>query len=317
MIGFEDVYLLDEVQGDEDEKTRFLSKSQLYHMVASKYFIPPLNSRGMTRDYLLRVWRKQVYTVEQQAMKAFEFQLQPEQTVKIGIPNSSYLVRKLNQLLQERGSQPLGFNEIEVPDQKWLHRITREIDRMNLTEFYKMPVERIPALTNTKLNSHFVFQGRTHASQYFLSVPGIKGNKRFKDQLKEISDTYRSLCSTKINKEVAEEEVRQLTIKTNTLSTNLNDMISRMSVAYTTMKHSSVHPEALLSPNSNVSKEVRDTLSDSTQFLKYIYCTDNILDRNNQETQALTTKSLENVQKSNSSPNSATQSGKTTPKKPL
>lgn len=314
MIGFQDEFFLDAVQENEDEKTRYLSKSQLYHLVAAKYFVPPMNSRGMTRDYLLKVWRNQVYSVEQQAMKAFEFGLKPEQVMKIGIPNSSYLVRKLNHLLQERGSLPLGFSELEVPDQKWLHRIARQIDKYNLTEFYQEAVDRVPEINRAKLHSHLVYHGRIHASRYFLSVNGIKGNKRFKEQLKEISDTYRLLCSTGINKEVVQKELELLSNKVSGLAASLDDMISKMAVNYTTIKCPEAKAESLLSQKNDTSKEVKDTLSESMQLIRYIYCSDNILDRNNPDVQKLTQSSLENER---SQPPSSGPSAKASPAKGL
>jgi len=104
-------------KSDEDADTRNLDKSQLYEMVTEQHFLPPLHSRGITRDYLLAVHRDQVYKVGLQTLKLFEVNLTQRQTKKVGVINSPLLVRKLNFLLRSRRENDLGFDEYDPPDQ--------------------------------------------------------------------------------------------------------------------------------------------------------------------------------------------------------
>jgi hypothetical protein len=108
---------LSQVKADEDIATRNLDKSQLYDLVTEQHFLPPLHSRGITRDYLLAVYRDQVFKVELQTLKKFEVNLTNRQTKKVGVINSALLVRKLNLLLKSRRENDLGFDEYDPPDQ--------------------------------------------------------------------------------------------------------------------------------------------------------------------------------------------------------
>jgi hypothetical protein len=108
---------LSQAKTDEDPETRNLDKSQLYEMVTEKNFLPPLHSRGITRDYLLSVYKDEVYKVGLQTLKQFEVNLNQRQTKKVGIVNSALLMRKLNLLLKSRRENDLGFDEYDPPDQ--------------------------------------------------------------------------------------------------------------------------------------------------------------------------------------------------------
>ena len=108
---------MSQAKSDEEPETRNLDKSQLYEMVSELHFLPPLHSRGITREYLLDVHRNQVYKVELQTLKHFEVNLNQRQTKKVGVINSPLLVRKLNLLLKSRKENDLGFDEYDPPDQ--------------------------------------------------------------------------------------------------------------------------------------------------------------------------------------------------------
>ena len=112
---------------------------ELYDAVADIWFIPPSNSKGVTREYLLQVRRDQVYRVSRVAVKQFEVNLTADMQRRASNINNSVLIRKLNYLLSTTGRKELGFTEFDVPDQTWLYRIARYIDVSSITEFFESP----------------------------------------------------------------------------------------------------------------------------------------------------------------------------------
>ena len=102
MIGFQLGLKAEQPQPDEGPETLHLSKNQLYDMVNQTHMVPPLGSRGVTRDYLLRVYRDQVFRVTHHVYKHFEVDLSPLHLKKTPLVNCSMVVKKLNLLLAER-----------------------------------------------------------------------------------------------------------------------------------------------------------------------------------------------------------------------
>ena len=98
MIGFQPELHGDIPQPDEGLDTKNLEKKELFDMVTAVWFLPPYSSKGITRDYLLKVNRNAVFRVNTNELKRFEVDLSKECQKKIGTINNALLVRKLNML---------------------------------------------------------------------------------------------------------------------------------------------------------------------------------------------------------------------------
>ena len=89
-----------------------VQKGKLYKLIAEEYLIQPIASKGVDKDYLLKVRDGEVFRVTNREFKQFEFSLERKsQQTKVGIVNNALLVRKLNLLLRSRGERELGFTE--------------------------------------------------------------------------------------------------------------------------------------------------------------------------------------------------------------
>lgn len=117
MIGFQDELNPEKGQITEDLETRNLEKKELYDLLAHKYYLPPYHSRGVTREYLLKVYRGQCYRVPLMELKHFEVELTTKMTKRVGVQNNGLLVRKLNILLESKNLHSLGFDEFDPPEQ--------------------------------------------------------------------------------------------------------------------------------------------------------------------------------------------------------
>jgi hypothetical protein len=60
--------------------------------------------------------------------------------LKSSFINVGLLVRRLDVLLQQTGRLPLGFEQTALPDEDWLLRLVRFIDRTNILGAYRRAV---------------------------------------------------------------------------------------------------------------------------------------------------------------------------------
>jgi predicted DNA-binding transcriptional regulator len=172
MIGFQPELLGDIPQADEGLDTRNLEKRELYDMVGAVWFLPPYSSKGVTRDYLLRVHRNTVFRVNTNELKRFEVDISKEAQKKIGTINNALLVRKINILLSVQGLQGLGFSEYEIPESGWLFRVARFIDPTNLLEVFERAVRPEAPLSNQSNPCTRIYYGRLHASSFLFRNQG-------------------------------------------------------------------------------------------------------------------------------------------------
>ena len=93
MIGFQPELQEDIAQVDEGLDTKNLLKKELYDMVSAVWHLPPYSSKGVTRDYLLRVNGDQVFRVNSNELKRFEVELSKDQQKKNGTVNNALLVK--------------------------------------------------------------------------------------------------------------------------------------------------------------------------------------------------------------------------------
>lgn len=117
MIGFQKELNPERNMSQEETETKNLEKKEIYDMLVHKYYLPPYSSRGVTREYLLKVYNDKCYRVLLLELKHFEVELTPKMTRRVGIQNNGLLVKKLNLLLYSKNMHPLGFDEYDPPDQ--------------------------------------------------------------------------------------------------------------------------------------------------------------------------------------------------------
>ena len=266
MIGFEEEVAKDSVRSDEGPETKNLDKKLLYEMIAQVYFIAPYGSKGMTRDYLLKVHNAKVYRIKYGELRHFEVDLTPQMTKKLGVVNNGLLVKKINILLKSRDLPELGFTQYEPPEQvnfdhkNWLYRIARYIDTSNLTEFYEKPVSPEPPLTQDSSHIAHIYYGRLKASKIFIANDEIKFNRKLWDALRAISDCYRALQSQRLMVDVQENNLKEAKTREKYYERILGDQISKSALTYLTLQHPHISADEILKANEANNAEVREEL---------------------------------------------------------
>jgi hypothetical protein len=187
-----------QANANEPAELRTLSKHALYNMLADQFLLPPLDSKGINRIYLVGVYANRNYRVPLMDFKRFEAELTPAQLKKTALVNMGYILRKLNALLRERGESGLGFPEFVIPEEAWLCKVARFVDRKNVMEFFGEALTGIQPIT---INSERIHHGRTVAFRYIFQGNRLLDNNKVFNAVKDISETYRRIISKRIDLE--------------------------------------------------------------------------------------------------------------------
>ena len=267
MIGFsQDLKQFKRRREDEPLETKNASKNELYDMVAEHYMLPPANSKGISREYLLKVRDNQIFRVTNQDFKQFDFTLTKNHLKKIGTMNNSLLVRKLNRLLSMKGEKELGYTEFDLPEQTWLYKVARYIDPTNLLEFFETPARPEPPLSQQSSLIAQVYYGRTYASEYLFRLEAAKRNKKLWEAFEVLAEKYRTVISMRVNVEVLEHELAEAKKKVATTEKDLHDMIGTMALMYTALENPEVTPEKAIRGNDELSPQAREQLNTNTNL---------------------------------------------------
>jgi hypothetical protein len=235
-------------------------------MVSAVWLLPPYSSKGVTRDYLLKVNRNTVFRVNTNELRRFEVDLSKEAQKKIGTINNALLVRKLNVLLAAQGGEGLGFTEFEIPESAWLHRVARYIDQTNLLEVFERPVRPEPPLTRESHSCSRIYYGRVNASSYLFRTPQVRQCKKLWENFKAISDTFRTLLSYRINIDVLQRDLEETRQRIALYESNLSEQVTKTAFTYTALENPNIRPEVILGGADAFTGEMRELLNGNIQL---------------------------------------------------
>lgn len=251
---------------DEGPDTVKLQKNELYDLVASEFFLPPCTSKGVTREYLLNVRLGNVFRVTNQEWKTFEYQLEKAHSRKSQMVNNPILIRKLNILLKNWGQKPLGFDEFHVPEQNWLYKMARYIDRTNLLEFFEVPVQNEPAPTDNSSTISKIHFGRQYACEFLFDEPSKKANKKLWHSLRVLAETYRMLMGSKMHVEVLQQELAETIARVKEQESGLQDLLGKASFAYAAIDNPNITADTVITNMGSLTPEIKARLSTVSQL---------------------------------------------------
>jgi hypothetical protein len=178
------------IDPNEPAEVRGLKKKNLYQMLAARYFIPEENSKGVNRRYLVKVFTNSVFRVDLMVFKRFEVELTSSQQKKAPFLNSADVFVKVNHLLAEMGAPELGFEIGQFPEDAWLYKIARYIDRLNIAGIF---LEALPGAEMQDLPSSRVVQAKRNCERFMLgdlmSVPLVYTS------IKSLWDSHKKVVS--------------------------------------------------------------------------------------------------------------------------
>jgi hypothetical protein len=258
MIGFEEQPISERSRPGEDNDTKNLSKKAFYNMLSLTYFMPPVIARGVTRDYLLKVHRGQVFRVPLLELRQFEVNLTPEMNKRVGLLNNCFLARKVNVLLRSREQPELGFDEYDPPDEVWLYKIVRYLDPTNILGFFEAPVRKEDPFVKGQSNViQGVHHGRIIASQYFFRLESVKKDRKMWENLKNLATNYRAYLSLMMLVDKMNYELNIANNKCNEFLRQMDDQISTIAFTYSMMETPALRSEMIISGSQELTQEMR------------------------------------------------------------
>ena len=262
---------------EEPPAIRNLSKNQLYLLLGETYLLPAIDSKGVNRSYLVGVYSNTNYRVNLLEYKRFEAELTPNQQKKTNLVNLAYILRKLNALLVESGQRALGLPDFIIPEESWLTKVARYVDRRNVMEFFHASIENnaIP-----RIMSEQVHHGRDAAHRFLFAGNGLMDNQKVYNAVKDISDSYRRIISRRIDLEEIEQQRNAMTARLQDEEAILKSNLFKAATTIVAIaQQDNFNPDDLYLEGDDQAQANRLQLQEVNRLLKYIYCTDSVLDR--------------------------------------
>ena len=194
---------------DEPEAIRNLKKKAIYKLLSETWLLPEESSKGVHRRYLVGVYRGDYFRVNIMEYKRFEVELTPAQLKKTPFLSSGDVFVKISHLLTEIGLPPLGFEVGLFPEDTWLYKIVRFVDRNNATGVYLQTTPpRQPPLGAEPVSNQMIAAKR-HAETYllgnFMNQPTVfnavkslwDAHKREISRRREIEQMERELAASR------------------------------------------------------------------------------------------------------------------------
>lgn len=129
-----------EPRAHEPPEIRPLSKAKLHNQVSIRWFIAGKETRANSRAYLVGVYEGRFFRIEKAEILHFEAGLEVQDLERVGYHNITNLLGRLSMLVAQLGQAPLGFTPGSYPDESWVFRVVRFVDRSNLLGVFKRAI---------------------------------------------------------------------------------------------------------------------------------------------------------------------------------
>lgn len=173
---------------DEPPETKDLTKKKLHERLSIDWFLPPNEARGVTRIYLVQVFRGQVFRVPLLEMQHFMADLHKDHMKKAPYINSLDAKIKVQALLRERNMPPLGYPDSVVPEEDWLFQVARKLDQNNSTAIFLKAIPN-PAIGNN--HSELMLRAKKNAERINILTPGYDKIPAFYSLLIEVWNAHK------------------------------------------------------------------------------------------------------------------------------
>lgn len=147
-----------------------LNKKKVYDRLQDTFYLPPRDCRGVTHAYLAKVAKGEVFTVDRQQIARFLADLKPYQLKRAPHCCRYEAFFKLETLLKERGLEPLGFDDDQVPDGGWLYPVLRYVDQENLSGVF---AKALKPVADGKTNSEQLCKLQQEVGKQLLEANGL------------------------------------------------------------------------------------------------------------------------------------------------
>ena len=184
-------------------------KKKIYERLQERFFLPDIDSRGVTHGYLAQVERQEVFVVGRHEMARFQAELTDSHLKRNPHCSRYEAFDKLKALLQERGLLPLGFEKDQIPEGTWLYSMLRFVDQENLSGVFVKALRGVDLSRNTRDSEQlYVLQRRVGFD--LLSVNDLGKRPEIQECLEELWLTKRKTTCRRVEATAALNHARKL-----------------------------------------------------------------------------------------------------------
>lgn len=209
---------------NEPEATRGLSKRELYKLVSETYCLPDIHSKGVNRRYLARVFTGENYRVENLILKRFEAEILPQHLKTTPFVNPQDLMQKVDRLLEESEQRTLGFGGGLVPEEKWLLRIARYFDQLNLTGVFATAIPNAPPL---QTNSARMLRAKRNCEEFMVIRNNLILNANVHHDITKIWEAHKRYVSKQNELAVLRRQVEDVQAKVEALGVDIESCLMK------------------------------------------------------------------------------------------
>lgn len=186
--------MVPEHRGDPNEppEIREMTKKALHEQLSQRFFLPPNNSRGVTRPYLVGVYRNDFYRLDLFQMQHFLADLTKEHMRKAPYINSNDIKAKVEVLLRENNMPPLGFPNGVIPEESWLLQIARVLDQSNSTAIF---VKAVPQPEVQDTTTYRIHQAKRNAEHFELRRTNFLADPKFFHEIEAVWNSHKRLTN--------------------------------------------------------------------------------------------------------------------------
>lgn len=180
---------------DEPEAIKTLSKHSIYKMLSADYFLPPRDSSGVSRTYLVGIYTDKYFRIEYVELKKFIAGLTPLQLKKAVYTTKAETYCKIERLLLETSQKELGFKSGIIPDGIWLYQIARYIDQYNTAGIFEVSLSNP---NNPNADSHKVMIAKKVAEKEEILDKGLLKDKQVYSSIRHLYESHKRLVSSNL-----------------------------------------------------------------------------------------------------------------------
>ena len=245
---------------NEGPETRDLCKEKVFDRLSEQYLMPPIHTKGVSRNWLIRVWNGEVFRVAIRDFKLFEADITPNHMKRNGFTNLLHLMLKINQLLTSRQQPTLGFHDFCVPDEKWLAKIARYIDRSNVLEFFQMPVVQLMDLRPGMPIVEQIHYCRDYAHRQLLVRTGHMDRPGVYNSILAVSEWHRKTLAKQIEVDETRARNQEAVREQQIALSNMRDHVIKAACAIYSLENPAFRSELLVNDGAGLNEVDRQRL---------------------------------------------------------
>lgn len=263
---------------DEPAEIRGLTKKKLYQLMSERFHLPGCESRGVTRDWLVGIYRNVNYGVPLLEFKHFYADLSPADLKKVPVLYCGPLLAKLNNLLRETGRPSLGFAQGVIPEEDWLISVIRFVDKNNVLGVFFNAIQGAPQIA---CDTQRMIEAKKNAETFLFRAGdrNLLNDKKLFKGIEGIYDQSKRIAGHRQELQLLVEQGRALEAKLQQEEVQLGHMLYNTAVAVHTQGNQINDFGDIFVEGNDVGAQHRESLQEILRLLKFIYISDASTDR--------------------------------------